>query len=192
MSQLVILSKKHIAENPSINRYGPGVLRLPIGSLRLRYWKSGYTRLAMSEDRPHHRPPREFRSLPPRGLDGFQLRAGSWSVRRQACGRRRDSSDLKDERPGTGRSAHTDRRSAGEISIPDWELLRAEEPVTAPPAAASGTLGMGNKTLLTALNLGRCIAMLSAELKRAASSNEAPASTPDAGGLPPRPRDPPT
>lgn len=146
----------------------------------------------MSEDRPHRRPPREFRSLPPRGLDGFQPRAGSWSVRRQACGRRRDSSDLKDERPGTGRSAHTDRRSAGEISIPDRELLQAEEPVAAPSTAASRALGVGNNTLLTALNLGRCTAMLSTELKRAASSNEAPASTSDASGLTPRPQDPPT
>jgi hypothetical protein len=143
-------------------------------------------------DRPHRRPPREFRSLPPRGLDGFQLRAGSWSVRRQACGRRRDSSDLKDERPGTGRSAHTDRRSAGEISIVDGEPLRAEEPVTDPSTAVSGAVEIGNKALPAALNLGRYTAMLNAELKRAASSNEAPASIPDADGLTPRPQDPPT
>lgn len=146
----------------------------------------------MSEDRPHRRPPREFRSLPPRGLDGFQLRAGSWSVRRQACGRRRDSSDLKDERPGTGRSAHTDRRSAGEISIPDREPLQAEEPVTASPTTSPGAIEIGNKALPSSLNLGRYTAMLNSELKRAASSNEAPASAPDAGGLTPRPQDPPT
>jgi hypothetical protein len=128
----------------------------------------------MIEDPPRGRPPREFRSFSPGSLRGFKPRAGSWSARGRTYGRRRDNSDLKDERPGTGRSAHTDRRSAGEISIPNWELLPAEKPVTAPSTAAPVALRVRNKTLLTALNLGRCTAMLSAELKRAASSNEAP------------------
>jgi hypothetical protein len=131
------------------------------------------TRPAMTEDRPDGRPPREFRSCPPRGLRGFEPCAATRSVRGRVYRRRRDNSDLKDEHPGTGRSAHADRRSAGEISIPDRELLRARKPVTAPSTTRVWGPRVRNKTLLTALNLGCCTAMLSAELKRAAFLDEA-------------------
>ena len=118
----------------------------------------------MIEDRAHGRPPREFPSLPPCGVRDFEFCADTWSAHGLACGRRRDNSDLNDERPGTGRSTHTDRRSAGEDQhTRPGAVTGFLARNSSLPTAAPGALRVGNKTLRTAPNLGRCSAMLSAK-----------------------------
>jgi len=94
----------------------------------------------MIEDRPDSRPPREFRSCPPRGLTGFEVCGVTRTARVRAYGRYRGISDLKRREP-RHRPVNPCRSPIGrrDTSIPDRALLWALwEPVAAPSATRGG------------------------------------------------------